>query len=95
MSLEKEDLRTKHDPEIMHCLREIAAFNGMEVGKQAALLIEKIVMGEWHMVNLAIGRVKRYERMRADLGEFGQGSNSFYSDNKKARVQTSGLSCSQ
>ncbi|WP_269915531.1 hypothetical protein [Acinetobacter sp. HY1485] len=95
MSLEKEDLRMKNDPEIMHCLREIAAFNGMEISKQASLLFEKIVMGEWHIVNLAIERVKRHERMRADLGEFGQSNNSFYSDNKKARVRTSGLNCSQ
>ena len=95
MSLEKEDLRTKHDPEVMNKLRDICAYYGWEMNKQAALLLEKAIVGEWYVVNLAVERLRRNERMRSDLGEFGQSNNSFYSDNKKARVRTSGLSCSQ
>jgi len=64
MSLEKEDLRTKHDPEIMDKLRDISAYYGMEVSRQAAILFEKAVVGEWHIVNLGLERIKRNERMR-------------------------------
>ena len=64
MSLEKEDLRTKHDPEIMDKLRDISAYYGMEMSRQAAILFEKAIVGEWHMVNLGLERIKRNERMR-------------------------------
>lgn len=64
MSIEKEDLRTKHDPEIMDKLRDISAYYGMEMSRQAAILFEKAIVGEWHMVNLGLERIKRNERMR-------------------------------
>ncbi|KAA8731007.1 hypothetical protein F4V57_14230 [Acinetobacter qingfengensis] len=64
MSLEKEDLRTKHDPDIMNKLRDISAYYGMEITRQAAILFEKAVVGEWHIVNLGLERIKRNERMR-------------------------------
>lgn len=64
MSLEKEDLRTKHDPEIMDKLRDISAYYGMEMSRQAAILFEKAIVGEWHIVNLGLERIKRNERMR-------------------------------
>lgn len=64
MSLEKEDLRTKHDPEIMDKLRDISAYYGMEMSRQAAILFEKAVVGEWNIVNLGLERIKRNERMR-------------------------------
>lgn len=64
MSLEKEDLRTKHDPEIMDKLRDISAYYGMEISRQAAILFEKSIVGEWHIVNLGLERIKRNERMR-------------------------------
>ena len=65
MSLEKEDLRTKHDPEIMDKLRDISAFYGMDMNRQAAILFEKAIVGEWHIVNLSLERIKRNERMRS------------------------------
>lgn len=64
MSHEKEDLRTKHDPEIMDKLRDISAYYGMEMSRQAAILFEKAIVGEWHIVNLGLERIKRNERMR-------------------------------
>lgn len=65
MSLEKEDLRTKHDPEIMDKLRDISAYYGMEMSRQAAILFEKAIVGEWHMVSLGLERIRRNERMRS------------------------------
>ena len=64
MSLEKEDLRTKHDHEIMAKLRDISAYYGMDMNRQAAILFEKAIVGEWHIVNLGLERIKRNERMR-------------------------------
>lgn len=64
MSLEKEDLRTKHDPEIMDKLRDISAYYGMDMNRQASILFEKAIVGEWHIVNLGLERIKRNERMR-------------------------------
>lgn len=75
MSLEKEDLRTKHDPEIMDKLRDISAYYGMDMNRQAAILFEKAIVGEWHIVSLGLERIRRNERMRSmvvDEGNTGE-----------------------
>ena len=64
MSLEKEDVRLKLDPCMKQRLEDIAAFNGMEQGKQLTLLVEKALVGEHHMVTMALGRIKRNARLR-------------------------------
>ncbi|WP_202740591.1 hypothetical protein [Acinetobacter sp. 'aerobic (ED)'] len=73
MSLEKEDLRTKHDPEIMDKLRDISAYYGIEMNRQAAILFEKAIVGEWHIVSLGLERIRRNERMRSIVVD--EGSN--------------------
>lgn len=76
MSLEKEDLRTKHDPEIMDKLRDISAYYGMEISRQAVILFEKAIVGEWHTVSLGLERIRRNERMRAIVVEEGSDGDS-------------------
>ncbi|CAP01811.1 hypothetical protein ABSDF2501 [Acinetobacter baumannii SDF] len=76
MSLEKEDLRTKHDPEIMDKLRDISAYYGMEISRQAVILFEKAIVGEWHTVSLGLERIRRNERMRAIVVEEGNDGDS-------------------
>ena len=72
MSLEKEDLRTKHDPEIMDKLRDISAYYGMEMSRQASILFEKAIMGEYHEVSLMLERAEKNRKKRESLGLIGR-----------------------
>ena len=84
MSLEKEDLRLKMPPEMMERLRLIADVRSNELGHEAALLLEKAIMGEFHEVSLMLERAQKNWKKRESLGMLGQYRDSQNSDKEKA-----------
>lgn len=76
MSIEKEDLRLKMDADMMERLRLIADVRGNEVGKQGSMLLDKMIMAEFHEVSLMLERADKNKRKREELGLLGQSGES-------------------
>ena len=79
MSLEKKDLRLKLAPDMMERLRVCAATAGMpgtEMNAHAQFLLEKAIMGEFHMTMLRLKRTHSSEinwellGMTGNIGEY-------------------------
>lgn len=56
MSLEKKSTHVRIAPDMHERLRIIGALAGNDMAEHAALLLEKAIMGEWHLVSMQLDR---------------------------------------
>ena len=91
MSLEKKSTHVRLSPEIHERAKTLAMLKGKDVASYLAFLIEKEIVGEWHVLNL---QAKSFERLGVsallrDLStevEFREGPDGIHRDleSKKA-----------
>ncbi|MCU4491501.1 hypothetical protein KTI63_03345 [Acinetobacter guillouiae] len=91
MSLEKKSTHVRLSPEIHERAKTLAEIKGKDLAQYLAFLLEKEIVGEWHVLNL---QAKSFERLGLgalvrDLStevSFLEGSEGIHgdSDNKKA-----------
>ena len=60
MSLEKKSTHVRLSPEIHERAKTLASLKGKDVASYLAFLIEKEIVGEWHVLNL---QAKSFERL--------------------------------
>ena len=60
MSLEKKSTHVRLSPEIHERAKTLAMLKGKDVASYLAFLIEKEIVGEWHVLNL---QAKSFERL--------------------------------
>ena len=91
MSLDKKSTHVRLSPEIHERAKTLAEIKGKDLAQYLAFLVEKEIVGEWHVLNL---QAKSFERLGLtalvrDLStevSFSEGSDGIYrdSDIKKA-----------
>ena len=91
MSLDKKSTHVRLSPEIHERAKTLAMLKGKDVASYLAFLIEKEIVGEWHVLNL---QAKSFERLGVsallrDLStevEFREGPDGIHRDleSKKA-----------
>ena len=59
MSLEKKDLRLKISEEMLNRLKILAGLVDHDISEHGAILLEKMIMGEFHAVSVQMERAKR------------------------------------
>lgn len=60
MSLEKKSTHVRLSPEIHERAKTLSAIKGKDLAQYLAFLIEKEIVGEWHVLNL---QAKSFERL--------------------------------
>ena len=60
MSLDKKSAHVRLSPEIHERAKTLASLKGKDVASYLAFLIEKEIVGEWHVLNL---QAKSFERL--------------------------------
>ena len=60
MSLEKKSTHVRLSPEIHDRAKTLAAIKGKDLAQYLAYLLEKEIVGEWHVLNL---QAKSFERL--------------------------------
>ncbi|MGU3289062.1 hypothetical protein ACLBWM_05510 [Acinetobacter radioresistens] len=60
MSLEKKSTHVRLSPEIHERAKTLALIKGKELAQYLAFLLEKEIVGEWHVLNL---QAKSFERL--------------------------------
>ena len=59
MSLEKKDLRLKLTEDMLDRLRRLAGLENNDIAEHGVILLEKAIMGEFHVVTIQMERAKR------------------------------------
>ena len=59
MSLEKKDLRLKLTEDMLDRLRILAGLENNDIAEHGAILLEKAIMGEFHVVTIQMERANR------------------------------------
>ena len=60
MSLEKKSTHVRLSPEIHERAKTLAEIKGKDLAQYLAFLVEKEIVGEWHVLNL---QAKSFERL--------------------------------
>ncbi len=72
MSLEKKSIHIRIDQDMHSRLVVLAELEGNEIAAQGSVLLEKMIMGEWHTVTVAAEKMNRLGL----TGNLGQGTGS-------------------
>ena len=91
MSLEKKSTHVRLSPEIHERAKLLAEIKGKDLAQYLAYLLEKEIVGEWHVLNL---QAKSFERLGLgalvrDLStdvSFGEGSEGIHWDSSKEKA---------
>lgn len=91
MSLEKKSTHVRLSPEIHERAKVLAEIKGKDLAQYLAFLLEKEIVGEWHVLNL---QAKSFERL--GLGalvreistevSFSEGFDGIYGDSSKEKA---------
>lgn len=85
MSLEKKSTHVRLSPEIHERAKVLASIKGKDLAQYLAFLLEKEIVGEWHVLNLQAKSLERLGvgALMRDLSteiEFSEGSDGTHRD---------------
>ena len=88
MSLEKKSTHVRLSPEIHERAKVLASIKGKDLAQYLAFLLEKEIVGEWHVLNLQAKSLERLGVGALMRGlsteiEFSEGSDGIHRDSGK------------